>query len=293
MSADVLAAFSSLRQHQRKGQRSPHKPLLALLALGRLAATGSSEVSWSLAEEKLADLIAEFGPASHTGRAQSAAYPFTRLRADHIWVLDRDVDDDKVSPLRAGVTGRFEATLEQRLAEDPALVETVARTLVDSHFPPTVAGDRRHLGFDPEVPPVPGTAPVSARKRSQVWRTAVLQAWDEQCACCGFDGRSGGTAIGVAAAHVRWFAFDGPDETDNGLALRSLHHKLFDRGVLGLDDGLGVIVSQRFTARTSSGKAVYALHGRRLDPRPGTAPPAGEHVSWHRRQVFQGLPLAG
>jgi hypothetical protein len=27
--SDVLAAFSSLRQHQRNGQRAPHKPLLA------------------------------------------------------------------------------------------------------------------------------------------------------------------------------------------------------------------------------------------------------------------------
>ncbi len=290
----MLAAFSSLRQHQRNGQRSPHKPLLALLALGRLAATGRSDVPWSLAEEKLADLIAEFGPASSTGRAQSAAYPFTRLRADSVWVLDRDVDDDKVGPLRAGVTGRFEATLEQRLAKDPALVETVARTLVDSHFPPTVAGDVLvAVGFDPEVPPAPGAVQTSVRKRSQAWRTAVLQAWDEQCAFCGFDGRSGGMAIGVEAAHVRWFAFDGPDDPDNGLALCSLHHKLFDRGVLGLDDDLAVIVSQRFTARTSSGKAVYALHGRGLDPRPGTAPPAPSHVSWHRHQVFQGLPLAG
>jgi putative restriction endonuclease len=38
---------------------------------------------------------------------------------------------------------------------------------------------------------------------------------------------------------------------------------------------------------------VYELHGRTLDPRPGTQPPASAHVSWHRRQVFQGLPLAG
>ncbi|CCH89480.1 Putative restriction endonuclease [Modestobacter italicus] len=290
---DVLAAFSSLRQHQRNGQRSPHKPLLALLALGRLAATGSSDVPWSVAEQELADLIAEFGPASNTGRAQSAAYPFTRLRADGIWTLDADVGDDKVSPLRAGVTGRFEASLERRLWDDPALLETVARTLVDSHFPPTVAGDVLvAVGLDAEVPPteLPST---TVRKRSQAWRTAVLQAWDEQCAFCGFDGRSGGMAIGVEAAHVRWFALDGPDDLDNGLALCSLHHKLFDRGALGLDDGLTVIVSQRFSARTPSGRAVYALHGRPLDPRPGTQPPAASHVSWHRRQVFQGTPLAG
>jgi putative restriction endonuclease len=78
----ALDGFASLRQHQRGGQRSPHKPLLVLLALGRLAATGSSELSWSAAEPQLADLIAEFGAPSRTGRAQSAAYPSTRLRAD-------------------------------------------------------------------------------------------------------------------------------------------------------------------------------------------------------------------
>jgi hypothetical protein len=36
----------------------------------------------------------------------------------------------------------------------------------------------------------------------------------------------------------RWFAFDGPDTPDNGLALCSLHHKLFDLGALGLDQRL-------------------------------------------------------
>jgi hypothetical protein len=64
------------------------------------------------------------------------------------------------------------------------------------------------------------------------------------------------------------------------------------RGPDDLDDDLAVTVSQRFSARTSSGRAVYELHGRRLAPRPGTQPPAVEHIIWHRRQVFQGLPLA-
>jgi len=98
----VLDRFASLRQHQRAGQRSPHKPLLVLLALGRLAATGSSELPWSAAESELADLIAEFGPPSRTSRAQSAAYPFTRLRADGVWVLNHDVQMDLVGPLASG-----------------------------------------------------------------------------------------------------------------------------------------------------------------------------------------------
>ena len=63
----ILARIRSLRQHQVDGRRSPPKPLLVLLALGQLATTGSSEVTWSRAEQQLAELIAEFGTPSRTG----------------------------------------------------------------------------------------------------------------------------------------------------------------------------------------------------------------------------------
>ena len=77
--------LTALRQYQHNGKRVPHKPLLVLMALGRLAETGSSELPWSETEERLANLIAEFGPSTRTGRRQSAAYPFTRLRTDGVW----------------------------------------------------------------------------------------------------------------------------------------------------------------------------------------------------------------
>jgi len=124
----VLARLASLRQHQRHGHRSPHKPLLVLVALGRLVAAGSSELPWPEAESKLAELIAEFGPPSRTGRAQSAAYPFTRLRADGVWVLDQDVPMDLVGPLARGhFTGRLEASAESALLARPALIAAAAR----------------------------------------------------------------------------------------------------------------------------------------------------------------------
>ena len=71
----------------------------------------------------------------------------------------------------------------------------------------------------------------------------VIEAWDRQCAFCGFDGAAGGGVVGIEAAHVRWFKLGGPDDLDNGLALCSLHHKLFDRGALGLDANYHVQVS--------------------------------------------------
>src|SRR5690242_2004544 len=96
----VLKRLTTLRQHERRGVRSPHKPLLVLLALGRLSATGSSAMPWSWAETHLGGLIADFGPPSLTNRSQAAAYPFTHLRADLVWSLDREVPMDRVTPLR-------------------------------------------------------------------------------------------------------------------------------------------------------------------------------------------------
>jgi len=298
--SDVLGRLASLRQHRRGGQRSPHKPLLVLLALGRLRATGSSELPWSAAEPALAELISEFGPPSETGPAQSAAYPFTRLRADGIWVLDQDVQMDLVRPLAdRHVVGRFEDSVEAALRADPELVRSAARSLVLSNFPDTIAADvleavgldaESVLGLAPDADSVP-LPPVGERRRDPAWRSAVLRAWDRQRAFCGYDGQIGGASAGIDAAHVRWFSFDGPDALDNGLALCVLHHKLFDLGVLGLDAGLRVLVSAVFNARTPSGRAVYELHMRELKARPGTVMPAAGHVSWHAREVFKGKAL--
>ena len=116
-----LDRLLSLRLHQVQGRRSPHKPLLALLALGQLLHSGSSDLPWSVAEVRLAGLIDEFGPASRTTSAQSAAYPFTRMRSDGVWQLDADVPMDNVGPLRvASPTGSFVPAIEGELLAFPS-----------------------------------------------------------------------------------------------------------------------------------------------------------------------------
>ncbi|CAM5703108.1 HNH nuclease domain-containing protein OS=Streptomyces fumanus OX=67302 GN=GCM10018772_60250 PE=4 SV=1 [Streptomyces fumanus] len=101
----------------------------------------------------------------------------------------------------------------------------------------------------------------------------LLTAYEYRCTFCGYDGRIGAVPVGLEAAHVRWWALGGPDEVENGLCLCSLHHKLFDKGVLGVDDGQRILVSQRFVGHSPAAREhVTALAGRPLiGPQPGRA----------------------
>jgi putative restriction endonuclease len=55
------------------------------------------------------------------------------------------------------------------------------------------------------------------RRRDPRMLERVLTAYEYRCAFCGYDGRVGAVPVGVEAAHVRWWAFDGPADVDNGL----------------------------------------------------------------------------
>lgn len=102
----------------------------------------------------------------------------------------------------------------------------------------------------------------------------------------------GASTVGLEAAHVRWWSYHGPDEVDNGLCLCSLHHKLFDKGVLGLGEGRRILVSQRLVGRSEASKQhVLALAGRQvIGPQAGTPTVASRHRQWHAQQVFRGKP---
>ena len=296
-SSDVVTKLTSLRQYQGDGRRAPHKPLLVLLALGQLRSTGSSAMSWSMVEQRLSAMLAEFGTPSRQG-STSAAYPFTRLRADGVWQLTRDVPDDNVGPLRESpIQGSFTSEIESSLHTSPGDVLEAARLIVEKQFPLTVAPDvLAAAGLDPDIvfgTPPPTQSDAERRRRDPAWRHRILEAWDRSCAFCGFDGSLAGSPVGIEAAHVRWFNFGGPDSLDNGLALCSLHHKLLDRGVLGLEDPETVRVSATFAAVSPTGRAVYDLHGKKVRPRPGTALPSPEYVAWHDNEVFKGASLSG
>jgi putative restriction endonuclease len=292
-----LEQTARLRQWSAGGVRAPHKPLLLLYALARFQQDPDGEPRYSAVERALADLLAEYGPGHRT----SPAYPFHHLVNDGVWEVHTSHGPGSpgtgVRELRAsGATGRLAESLRGSLRRDPSLLPRMARVLLDRHFPPSLHEDLCQavgLAVDPaELAALPGApgAPGSRRRDARM-RELILTAYEYRCAFCGYDGRIGTVPVGLEAAHVRWWAFEGPDELGNGLGLCSLHHKLFDRGVLGLTDEDTVMVSQRFVTGSPAGRQVIDLAGRPLlGPQTGAERVHARHRAWHAEQVFHGLP---
>ncbi|MFJ4548501.1 phosphorothioated DNA-binding restriction endonuclease [Streptomyces sp. NPDC088817] len=290
---DWLERIAKLRQWTRSGTRAPHKPLLLLYALGRFQEDADGDLQYTAVEQDLQRLLTEYGPPNKT----TPAYPFHHLVSDGVWEVRTDRGPGSpgsgVRDLReTGATGRLAPDLRAALRREPQLLASIARLLLDLHFPPALHSELcEAVGLELE-PAETEQLSTARRQRDPRMRELVLTAYEYRCAFCGYDGRIGAVPVGLEAAHVRWWAFGGPDDIENGLCLCSLHHKLFDKGVLGVGDGDRILVSQRFVGHSAAAREhVIALAGRPLvGPQPGARPVAAAHRDWHTRQVFHGEP---
>ncbi|MER5349552.1 phosphorothioated DNA-binding restriction endonuclease [Kitasatospora sp. NPDC002551] len=331
---ELLAALGRLRQANTGGVRAPHKPLLLLWLLGRHARLGTSAVPYPEAEEPVSRLINDFGPAvGPATAAQRAAMPFVHLERS-LWSLcdaagrelgTADVQGSGAALRRVGAVGRLRPEVERLLTEDPSAGPVAVRLLLDRHFTPSleaaiceeadVALPDLDVG-DLDVPgPDSGAADdgasdtaaadgaarepafrlVRRRVRAAGFAADVLRAFDHACAFCGYDGRLGRHPVGVEAAHIQWHSQGGPDVLANAFALCSLHHALFDFGVLGVTEDRTVRISPHFRTDSPAGRAVRALRDRPVPLPHGrpAAPRAHAFLRWHDRSVFkhEGHPL--
>ncbi|MFF3070937.1 phosphorothioated DNA-binding restriction endonuclease [Kitasatospora sp. NPDC057904] len=300
---DWLERVAKLRRWTNNDVRAPHKPLLLLYALGSFQRDADGELRYSAVEEELKRLLEEYGPSHPT----TPAYPFHHLVSDGVWEVRTDhglgSPGSGVRVLRSsGATGRLAPELRTALWKEPALLGRLARVILDFHFPPSLHTDLcEAVGLDLDLVETEGVTGTlggaeraARRQRDKRMRELVLTAYEFQCAFCGYGGMLGASTVGLEAAHVRWWSYDGPDEVDNGLCLCSLHHKLFDKGVLGLGAGHRILVSQRFVGRSEASRQhVLALAGRPvIGPQAGIPSVAGRHREWHAEQVFRGTPRA-
>ena len=286
---EIENLFRSISVWKRGHERAPHKPLLLLYALGRYSRGCDRMIAFADVDRDLRELLIEFGPFR---RAYHPEYPFWHLQQDGIWEIEA-VRDISVPPgkspsrsvlLKYHAKGGFRAPIYEAVAMDPYLRASLAYILLEGHFPATLHDDiLSAVGLD-----VAFTL-VKRRRRDPEFRHRVLTAYEYRCAVCDYDVRLGNTHVGLEAAHIMWHQAGGPDTEANGLALCSLHHKLFDLGAFTLTERLVIVLSNQVYGNHRFDQYLLAFHGQSIRPPqdPGYVPEP-MYIRWHRRQVFKG-----
>ena len=94
--------------------------------------------------------------------------------------------------------------------------------------------------------------------------------------------------LAIDAAHVMWHAAGGPDREENGLALCVLHHRLFDRGALGIGRDHQILVSQHVHGGKMVAQTVLRFAGAPFrSPQSGSRAIAEQYIAWHYHEVFR------
>jgi len=130
-----------------------------------------------------------------------------------------------------------------------------------------------------------GTPTLRAPRLGQaIFRVSVLDAYERACAVT----HEHSLPV-LEAAHIKPYADHGEHRVDNGLALRSDVHRLFDRGYVTVDGEGRFVVSARLKQDYDNGREYYAMHGRQIAvPDALALRPREEALAWHREHVFVG-----
>lgn len=122
------------------------------------------------------------------------------------------------------------------------------------------------------------------RRGQGTFRRIVLTAYGNQCAVTGEH-----TIPVLQASHIKPFAEQLEHEVQNGIALRSDVHTLFDRGYVTVTKDHRFLVSDALRHDFANGKVYYKHNGESVrlpdDPRLRPNP---EFLEWHADTVFKG-----
>lgn len=173
----------------------------------------------------------------------------------------------------------FNRIIDLGLAEDDAFLPRV-----DAMADNLLREERTPFQFEIERDRVANLG--SRLVRDRLFRRRVVAAYDARCAITGLKLINGGGRAEVEAAHIRSVDRGGPDIVTNGIALSGTVHWMFDRGLIGLNVDLEILVSRQANdldgIRAMINQTGYAIPPQRPLERPHPA-----FLAWHREHCFK------
>jgi len=285
---ELKQAVLSVKRWSRKDQRAPNKPLMMVYALSEYIKGHGQMFNFEHeVEQQVNELLRKFGPSR---KSHHSLYGFWRLINDGFWRLDNaenclprksNTDPPKSELIKYSVMGGFNDDTYNLLKNDNTLAIELLELILAENFPDSIIQDiSAHLALELDV--------KHSKRRDPNFRREVLRAYNYQCAVCGYDLRMDDVSFGLEAAHIKWKQFLGPCTTNNGLALCSLHHKAFDKGAIGLDSNLKLVVSNMLNGGGIAESFFYEFEGKKIyEVRNPVWLPQDSFLEWHQTEVFK------
>jgi len=271
-----LHHISSLKRGTTKYGPAPHKPIL-LLAVIEAFEKGEIINNWI---EPSGELLIHFrniwDRLVTTGHTPNFSLPFFHLKNEKgkFWQLITFpgkklpvTNSNSIKSYRALVDCVAATKLSDEFYKelmDPIQRELLRQTILSTYFPeakdclnsdalPITESIRNEILYDPAHNYVRRVRQILTEKpkevkeeelvlRSSIFRKAVKQIYNQQCAITGLKIDFSSTMSMVDACHIVPFAETHDDTITNGIALSPTIHRAFDRGMLAISDDYTILI---------------------------------------------------
>lgn len=312
-----LRKFSKLTRGQTAYGKAPHKPILLLTLIELVEKEVITDNRVFLTPELVATFKENFALLAEAGHNADFTQPFFYLKSEGFWHLQPkpgyqlDVYIRSVQTLNERLDyAYFNADLYDLLTHTmeggtyPRLL--LKQALLDTYFPDRKADFLRlknagrsylhdlqtYLLNEANVPgdvPIPADDEETRFVRGSLFKKLVPQVYDYTCAISGLRVVAlDGTTL-VEACHIVPFSISGDDRVTNGLSLCPTLHTAFDRGLIGIDDRLRVVVSPTLAENRDSSYNLSQFDCQHLLlPHNEKYYPSREAFTWHLQEKFNG-----
>lgn len=287
--SSLIERLDAVLVHKRGAQRAPHKPLYILLCISNLQKGRERLQTFESIRDELAAALRLFGVRTVSVHPE---YPFWRLQNDHLAevVFDGRLsfresnDDPKVSSLlECAARGGLLLPDFNLLSASRAYQSLVIHKVLDSHFPVSVHEDIVHF-FSLRLDDLRSYDKFPDFE----FRQNVLDAYQNRCAISGFTASIGEVIVGVEAAHICWPQSGGNDQVSNGIAMTTLHRRMFHFGLFRVRQDYSIEVSPLALLNNASIVSIGRLADARMSiPEDPALRPDTRSLEWHSRWVFR------
>lgn len=299
---------NNLNIYNNHGYRSPGKPLLVLLAIGKCLRGEPRLIEYHKIEKDLKNLLIVYGRPQ---RAQHPEMPFWRLQKDKIWEIpcSNNLDVHRSGDVSAKrlrdekYAGGFNKDCYNALQRNPSQAIMIAEELISRHLPSSLcievifatlvskSIDFKNLElFKPQISDLEfDYQRIAHRPRDPEFRNLVLDQYQFKCAVCEFGLEFPSKRYpGLEAAHIQWHCLEGPNILNNGVSLCSNHHSLFDRGAFTIEPSSYKIIFSNDFIRLNPNDSIHRVNNKPLKYIPNLEyRPSPKYLNWHRRNVFR------